>query len=219
MIHNNSQTDILLIDKPKGISSFDVIRVLRKRFNLTPKSKEWKMGHAGTLDPLATGLLLVGIGSGTKQLKGLIGLSKEYEASIRLGIKTESGDLDGCIVLEKPIPVLSMIDLEKIIHGMVGRHDIKPPIYSAIKKGGKPLYKYAREGKSVAIPIKNMVVEEAELLSFSDNEVRVRFVVSSGTYIRSLGELFAERLGTVGTLSDLRRTRIGQYRVEEAMIL
>ena len=102
---------------------------------------------------------------------------------------------------------------------MLGTHQIKPPIYSAIKKNGKPLYEYAREGKTVDIPIKIMIVNNAELISFFGNEVKVRFGVSSGTYIRSLGELFAERLSTVGTLSDLRRTKVGEYRVEDALIL
>jgi tRNA pseudouridine55 synthase len=216
MVNLFYQDNIILIDKPKGISSFDVIRILRRKMNLTSKSKEWKMGHAGTLDPLASGLILVGVADGTKKLSELIGLPKEYEATIRLGVKTESGDLDGKVIEEMPVEVFCREKLEKTLHSMLGEHHIKPPMYSAIKKDGKPLYEYAREGKTVEVPVKVMIVNSAELISFEGNEVKVKFGVSSGTYIRSLGELFAEKLGTVGTLSDLRRTRIGEYKIENA---
>ena len=208
-----TETDILLIDKPKGITSFDVIRILRKKLGIQ------KMGHSGTLDPLATGLMLIGVGSGTKKLETLIGLSKTYEAEILLGVKTDSGDITGNIIDQIEVPKLSESKLQKEIEAIVGAHELSVPIYSAIKKDGVPLYKYARSGKDVIVPKKIMTVLSAKLVSFQENTVTVFFEVASGTYVRTLAELLAHRLGAVGTIQNLRRLSIGEYSVKDAEIL
>jgi len=176
--------DILLVDKPKGITSFDVIRILRKKLGVR------KMGHAGTLDPLATGLLIIGVSDGTKKLKDLIGLPKTYETEILIGKRTTTGDMEGEVLEKKFVKRLKTKDVAEILDGMVGVLKLPVPIYSAIKKGGKPLYKYAREGEDVEVPIKNMKIYNMELLNIvcSNEEcvVFVRMDVGSGTYVRSV---------------------------------
>lgn len=212
--------NILLIDKPKGITSFDVIRKLRKKLGVR------KMGHAGTLDPLATGLLLIGIGEGTKKLKELIGLSKAYSADVLLGVRTDTGDLEGRVMEEKPVPELDKKRVKKVLKDLEGEIDLQVPLYSAVKVKGKPLYKYAREGREarlnglqsgqVEVPIKTMHVIKAELLGIEDNVLKIEFEVKSGTYIRSIAEELGRRLGTVAMLKNLRRTKIGDFSIEDA---
>lgn len=216
--------NILLIDKPKGITSYDVIRQLKKQY---PSEK---IGHSGTLDPRASGLLLVGVGKGTKELHELVGLGKEYIADILLGIKTDTGDLDGKIVESKAIERIERDQIGEALKGMEGVLTLPVSAYSAIKRGGEPLYKKARRGETVEPPMREMEVTEAQLLPIevrlqselkSDFNlgvlvVRVRFVVGSGTYVRSLAEELGRRLGVPATLAELRRTRIGEYKVEDA---
>jgi tRNA pseudouridine55 synthase len=202
--------DIILVDKPTGMTSFDVIRVLRKKLGV------WKMGHAGTLDPLATGLLLIGVGDATKRLADLIGLPKSYEAEILLGTRTDSGDVDGAVLEKKDIPDISIEQMKKVVESMVGELDLAVPIYSAIKRGGRPLYDYARSGDAVEIPVKKMKVTEATLLSYRALIVTIRVHVASGTYVRSLAEELARRIGTIGTIQSLRRLSVGEYKVENA---
>jgi tRNA pseudouridine55 synthase len=211
--NEEKECNILLVDKPKGISSYGVIRILQKKMG------KRKMGHAGTLDPLATGLLIIGIDKGTKMLSSLIGLPKVYEAEILLGKKTITADIEGEIIEEQQIPVLVEEKILDVIQSMVGTHELAVPIYSAVKRQGKPLYAYAREGKDVEVPVKQMTVTEANLLGFDEKTVRIRFNVSSGTYIRTLAEEFARRMGTVGTIQNLRRLSIGTYSVDKAMTI
>jgi tRNA pseudouridine55 synthase len=202
--------DLILVDKPEGISSFDVIRWLRKELGIK------KMGHAGTLDPMATGLLIIGVGPGTKKLHELTGLPKVYEAEILLGMKTDTADVTGTVVETKPVENISATHVRKVLESLIGELLLQVPLYSAIKQKGKPLYQYAREGKSVTVPKSLMVVTEAKFLNFENGVIRVSFNVGSGTYIRSLAEEIGLRLGTVATLKSLRRTSIGQFKVEEA---
>lgn len=201
---------VVLVDKPKGLSSFEVIKKLRKKFE-TPK-----VGHAGTLDPNATGLLLVGVGKGTKELSTLVGLPKTYEAEIRLGVRTDTGDSTGAVVEKHELIHVTKDSARAILMEMKGTLLLAVPAYSATKQGGVPLYKKARRGEGLVIPFREMEIHEAELLEIEGELVRVRFNVGSGTYIRSLAEEFGKRLGTVATLENLRRTRIGTFRVEEA---
>ena len=196
--------------QPKGISSFDVIRALRKKLGI------WKMGHAGTLDPNATGLLIIATGAETKRLASLLGLPKTYEAEILLGKKTDSGDITGVVIEEKSVPAISELGIKRALDGLIGNHFLRVPIYSAIKKAGKPLYKYARDGEEVEAPIKEMRVISAFLLKVDGGVISVSLGVSSGSYIRTLAELLAERLGTVGTVLNLRRTSIGDFKIENA---
>ena len=211
--------DLLLIDKPAGITSFDVIRQLRKRLN----SK--KMGHAGTLDPAATGLLLIGVGPGTKQLEDFLKLNKEYLAEILLGVSTATGDLDGERTEEREVWELGEEEIEAAVGGLEGTLELPVSAYSAIKVDGVPMYKRARDaeqrGETISdTPVRKMTVHEAACLGISRSGghlvVTVRFTVASGTYIRSLAVELGRRLGCPATLKSLRRTRIGIFDVAHA---
>lgn len=209
---------LLLIDKPKGVTSFDVIRTLRKRLNIQ------KMGHAGTLDPLATGLLLVGVGSATKQLATLVGLSKVYEVDILLGVKTTTGDMEGDVVDEMEVLDIDKARVEKVFHNMVGVVPLKVPLFSAIKIKGKALYAYARKGKAedISLPVKEMKIFSIELLGVRSVDeqgknahtiLSVRMHVGSGAYVRSIAEEIGRQLDIPATVYDLRRTRIGDKKL------
>lgn len=199
---------VLLIDKPVGVTSFDVIRKLRKELGIR------KMGHAGTLDPLASGLLIIATDEDTKKLDQFLKLPKTYEVSVRLGERRDTGDLEGKIIEEKEF--VGIENIEEVTNNFIGVHVLSVPMYSAIKVSGKPLYWYARNNKEVAVPEKEMEVRTIKLLGISNNEVRLLLDVSSGTYIRSLAEEFGRRLGYPATVSFLRRVSIGEYSVEDA---
>lgn len=203
--------EFMLIDKPKGITSFDVIRRLQQKFG------RHKMGHAGTLDPNATGLLLVAIGKGTKKLREIVGLDKVYEAEILLGRKTDTGDIVGKTIEEKPVPEIDHDKLKAALDSMLGTHEFTVPAYAAIKVHGKPLYKYAREGRDVELPKKFMTITSAEIVTIYPPVLTIVFHVSSGTYIRTLAEVLGERLGTVATLQNLRRLKIGDFDLKQAV--
>jgi tRNA pseudouridine55 synthase len=211
--------ELLLIDKPLGVTSMDVIRQLRRRLGIK------KIGHAGTLDPLATGLMLVGVGSGTKRLADLIKLDKEYVAEVRIGEQRTTGDLEGEVVAENTVLALTEAEVKVALETLLGTHEYAVSAYSAIKVGGVPMYKRARAaakaGEAVAeVPMRSMTVYQAELLKLEVAAGRavatVRFLVGSGTYIRSLGEALGAHLGYPATLQALRRTQVGEYRIEDA---
>jgi tRNA pseudouridine55 synthase len=214
-----SPENILLIDKPLGITSFTVVQKIRRQFNIK------KVGHAGTLDPLATGLMIVGIGSGTKLLTQYIKLPKIYEAEICIGEKSTTGDREGEIIEKVPVTSLSDTHVLEVLQGMVGTLLLPVSIYSAVKKGGEALYKKARRGENVTPPIREMEVYTTELLTTEDKphtetqHVHVRFFVGSGTYIRSLAEELGARLGYPARLENLRRTRIGDFDIKDAQRL
>lgn len=203
---NTDKSNILYIDKPKGITSHDVIRELKKRY---PKGT--KMGHAGTLDPNATGLMIIGLNDGTKLLKDFLGSDKEYVAEILLGTKTDSGDITGKIVETQDVPSVTIHDIRNTLSEMIGPLRLPVSKFSAKKIGGKRAHKLARLGIDMPVILQDMDILEAELFEQNENNntLSVRFLVSSGTYIRSVAEEFANRLGTVGTLMELRRTKIG----------
>jgi len=219
-MQGNPLDEIVLIDKPQNITSYDVIRRLQKKYG------KLKMGHAGTLDPMATGLMIIGVEKGTKRLQEFLKLDKTYEAEITLGIKTDTSDITGAVI-EKTEPAVLKglhIDEEKvkdILESLTGIQSLPVSMYSALKKEGKPLYAYAREGKEVEVPIRDMNIMNVEYISYDNNEYKIKaiFDVGSGTYIRSLAEELGKRLGTAATLSALRRTRIGNYNVKDAEIL
>jgi len=216
--------ELLLIDKPKGISSFTVIRQLRRLTGVR------KMGHAGTLDPLASGLMLIGVEKGTKKLTPLVGLDKEYVASILLGEQRSTGDMEGEILTERPYAGdVSKEAVLEALRAMEGEIELPVSAYSAIKKDGVPMYKRARKaaekGEVVEdVPLRVMKVYETELLEIKEIktesgprlEMKVRFKVGSGTYIRSLAEEVGRLLGYPAVMSDLRRTKVGEYRIEDA---
>jgi len=210
------EKDIILIDKPKGITSFDCIRILRKQFgNNAPK-----MGHAGTLDPLATGLMIVGVGAGTKKLNDLLKLPKEYEVDVLIGEKRTTGDMEGEIVEEKEVINLNCSEVENALLSMFGKIKLPVPVYSAVKIKGKPLYKRARLGENIIPPIKEMEIMTAKLKSCKKEGCRyileIVLKVASGTYIRSIAEGLGKRLGYPATVKELRRTRIGNFDVKNA---
>lgn len=203
---------IILIDKPKGITSYDVLRRLKREAN-DPKRK---LGHAGTLDPLASGLMVVGVGTGTKQLSAYVGLPKTYEAVIRVGVRTDTGDIEGTVLEEVAEPQLVEAEVREILLGMVGTLRIPAPVYSAIKRGGEALYKKARRGEYVKPPLREMEVRSVSDIFVEAPRVRATFVVGSGTYIRSLAEELGRRSGYPATLEALRRTRVGELKIEDA---
>ncbi|MCD6086206.1 tRNA pseudouridine(55) synthase TruB [bacterium] len=206
--------EILLIDKPKSISSFEVIRILRK------KLKVKKIGHSGTLDPLASGLLIIGVGKGTKKLKDFLKLPKVYLTEILLGRETETGDQDGKVLVEKEIEDLPVEKVKKVLTEIKGKHCLPVPKYSAIKRKGVPLYKLARKGIDFQPPKKMMEVYSIKFLSLTKKDrfflLKVEIFCSSGTYIRSLAEEIGRRLSLPASLFNLRRTKIGKFKIEEA---
>lgn len=205
---------ILLIDKPVGITSFDVIRKLRKELNIR------KMGHAGTLDPLASGLLIVATEEDTKKLEQFLKLPKTYEVAVRIGEKRSTGDLEGEVLEKVEVSDISEEKIKEILDGFAKVHTLTVPMYSAIKVDGKPLYWYARNGVEVEAPEKDMEVTEVKLLNIEKGDgfvtVNLELAVTSGTYIRALAEKFGELLGYPATTAALRRTVIGEYKVEDA---
>ncbi len=208
--------EIMLIDKPKGMTSFDVIRFLRRKLNIK------KMGHAGTLDPLATGLLIIATGAATKKLTELTGLGKTYIMDILLGVKTDSGDLEGKILEEQPVVNVDLKKVQATLDSMIGEIEILAPIYSAIKLKGKPLYKYARQGEPVEAPMRKMTITKLTLLDHFKHEdkyvLRAEMDCAKGTYARSVAEEIGKRLGLPATIKELRRTKIGDFRVEDACL-
>jgi len=268
---------ILLIDKPVGITSFDVVYKVRRKLNPKPKKEQrtkgskrvqgvsaiqgttesserdvltstmtdevkketqktaapWtrlKVGHAGTLDPLASGLMIIGVGKGTKKLTELTKLDKEYVAEVRIGERRSTGDLEGEVLEEKEVESIPYEEIVKVVASLVGTIRLPVSAYSAIKKDGVPMYKRARKAEErgevvTDVPVRDMTVYEAEVLDVknitTDGRKRmvatVRFAVASGVYVRSLGEELGKRLGYPATLQALRRTKVGEFSIDEAV--
>jgi len=218
--------ELLLIDKPKGITSFDVIRILRKQFGIKKSShilKAPKIGHAGTLDPLATGLLLVGVGKGTKKLQDLVGLPKTYNVQILFGKKTATGDMEGKVLEQKDNIEIEDEDLRVALQKLIGKLKIPVPVYSAIKKDGIPLYKKARKGEEVIAPVREMEIFDVRLLQQNKNReeyvITVEMDVASGVYVRSVVEELGRILNLPATVKELRRTKIGDFDIKDAKLL
>ncbi len=206
--------DILFVDKPKGISSFDVIRILRRKYSIK------KMGHAGTLDPEASGLMIIGVNKGTKKLTQFLELDKIYLIDVLFGIKTNSGDLAGEVIETKEVEDLNLDDIKKALEELTGNIEITVPIYSAIKLNGKPLYKYAREGIKIDPPKRMIDVYSLKYIDLilKDKEyiLQVELHCQKGTYARSIAEMIGEKIGVPATVKDLRRTKIGEFSIEDA---
>lgn len=206
--------NIILVDKPKGITSFDVIRRLRKELGIR------KMGHAGTLDPLATGLMIIGINDGTKQMEQFLKLPKSYDAEILFGIKTDTGDLEGKVIEEREVVDVEEEYIKEVVENFKGIFNLPVPMYSAIKRNGKALYEYARKGEEIEVPIKPMEIFESRfrgIKKVKENYIlKVEFDVASGVYIRSLVEYLGKFLDVPTTLANLRRTKIGEFTLKGA---
>lgn len=212
------QGKILLIDKPLTWSSFQAVNkikyALKRKYNL-PKS--FKIGHAGTLDPLATGLLIICTGKFTKRIPELQGMVKEYTGTFHIGATTPSYDLETEIDQTFPTEHITEELIKETTKQFIGEIDQKPPVFSAIKKDGKRLYEHARKGEEVEITARKVTIHEFEITRIALPEVDFRVVCSKGTYIRSLAYDFGLALESGAHLSALRRTKIGAFSVENAV--
>lgn len=207
-----SRSGILLVDKPAGVSSADITNKLKKH-KLNP------IGHGGTLDPFATGLMVVLVGEATKIARFLLEGTKEYEAEATLGIETETGDNTGKVVSESVAPNLTVEKWNELAKQFIGNIQQTPPIYSAIKVDGKPLYEYARRGEKVEIKSRQVQIHSLEVLEASSKKLRFRVSCGGGTYIRVLANDLAKAAGTTAHLHALRRTASSSFRIEKALPL
>lgn len=207
---------ILIVNKPEGITSQGVVSKVKKALNVK------KVGHTGTLDPLATGVLPILIGNSTKLSKYLIEHDKTYRAVIKLGEKSSTGDREGEIVETKQVSEnLEKSNIEATLQSFLGKQTQTPPIYSAIKVNGKKLYEYAREGKEVEIPSREIEIYKIELIKFDRENKTVEFEVScsKGTYIRTLCEDIAESLGTAGFMLSLNRVKVDRFDLRDSFTI
>lgn len=209
--------EIFYVDKPLRWTSFDVVKRIRGALSRRTGLKKLKVGHAGTLDPLATGVMTVVTGRATKQIEALQAHTKEYVATIRLGATTPSFDLETEIDAEYPWEHIDRPMVEDALKKFVGSIKQVPPAYSACKIDGKRAYKMARKGKEVNIKAKELVIDEIELLDMQMPVIVIRVVCSKGTYIRALARDIGEALGSGGHLTGLRRTRVGDVAVENCL--
>lgn len=205
-----TSSGFLLVDKPAGPTSHDVVDMIRRAL------KTSRVGHAGTLDPFATGLLIVGVGAATKSLSRFVGLDKTYEAVIRLGAVSDTMDRTGRIE-QQACSVVSEPAVREVLERFLGAQDQVPPMYSAKKVGGKKLYELAREGAEVERKPVRVTIHELELLSYDWPYLTIRARVSSGTYVRALAHDVGIALGCGAYLEELRRTRIGPHDVKDAV--
>ena len=209
---------VLLLDKPSGISSYAALTQAKRLF-MSPKFDSKKAGHTGTLDPMATGLLPICFGDATKFSSFGLDADKGYTAIIKLGEKTDTGDKEGQIIAQKDVPVFEQSELDKLAVSLMGEQMQTPPMYSALKKDGKKLYEYARDGIEIERQPRPIVIYHLALNKLSNDEIALDVICSKGTYVRVLGETVAEHLGTVGHLTALHRTSTGGFDVADAISL
>jgi len=208
---------VILIDKPLDWTSFQVVNKLRWLIREKYGIKKIKVGHAGTLDPLATGLLIICTGKFTKKIEEYQGQEKEYTGTITLGATTPSYDLETNFDQEFDYSQVTEEMVNEAVLGFIGDIEQRPPVFSALKKDGKRLYEYAREGKEVEIPTRTVHISEFEITGFSKPYIHFRVVCSKGTYIRTLANDLGKAVGSGSHLSKLRRTSIGEFKVENAL--
>jgi len=208
---------VILVDKPQGWTSFDVVAKIRGNLRRVTGNKKVKVGHAGTLDPMATGLLIVLTGKMTKQQDLYMKKDKVYEAEITLGGRSDTDDGEGQIVETKGEARREKREVEEALKSFVGAIEQMPPQYSAIKLQGQKAYDIARRGETAPLKLRKITIYSIDDIEVSDNKVSFRCHVSSGTYIRSLARDLGEKLGCGGYLSALRRTYIGEYSVDKAL--
>jgi len=206
----DSMSGLLLVDKPPGPTSHDVVQVLRRKLGVR------RIGHAGTLDPMAQGLLVTLIAGATKQQQLLQGHDKIYEAVLRLGVQTNTGDAMGESVRAEPVPPIDCQRAGAVMHSLTGTMMQTPPAFSALKVKGRPAYWWARRKQPVVLKPRPVNILALDLLEWACDSVAFRVHCSAGTYVRSLAEVMAQRLGTVGHLSRLTRLAVGPLRLEQA---
>lgn len=204
---------LLLVDKPSGMTSHDVVKRVRKIYRTR------KVGHAGTLDPLATGVLPIAVGDGTKLLQFLLVEEKSYRATCRLGLTTDSLDADGQVLQERPVPQLDRLAIEAVCREFLGDIEQIPPMHSAIKQNGKPLYELAHKGKTVARQARPVRIDRLEVIAWEAPLLTLEIACGKGTYIRSLVADMGEQLGCGAHISALCRLSCGDFRLEECQRL
>lgn len=209
--------EIIGIDKPLGWTSFDAVKRLRGAVQRRLNVKKFKVGHAGTLDPLATGVLIICTGRATREIERLQNGTKEYIATIRLGATTPSFDLETEIDATYPYEHITEEMVREVLPQFTGHIMQVPPVYSAVKVDGKRAYKYARKGAEVELKAKPLIIEELEMLPSELPELRLRIVCSKGTYIRALTRDIGKALGSGAHLTALCRTRVGDVRIEDCL--
>lgn len=202
---------LLLIDKPQGITSHDVVDIARRKFNMK------RIGHAGSLDPLATGLLIILVGRATSQFNRYVNFDKEYSATLRLGASTDSGDSQGKVIAsDVSYSHISEPKVLEVFRGLEGKIENVPPMISALKHKGRPLYELARRGITVERKPRPVEIYRLSLRGYAPPDIEFEVKCSKGTYIRSLAEDIARRLDCVGHISQIRRISVGPYNVSEA---
>ena len=209
----NEPEGILLVDKPKGLTSHDVVARLRRALGMK------RIGHAGTLDPMATGLLILLIGKATKASQHILGLDKEYTGTIKLGEVTDSQDAEGEIMVTSPVPELTEEEVKKQMVGFLGDQYQTPPMHSAIKIDGVPLYKMARKGKQVEREPRFIRVNRFQLNRFESPLIDFTLSCTKGTYVRTIAHDFGQRIGCGAHLCALRRTASEKFHVNDALPL
>ena len=204
---------VLIINKPKRYTSHDIVNIVKKQLNIT------KVGHAGTLDPNATGVLPVLIGNATKISKYLIEHDKVYIAELKLGEKSSTGDLEGEIIEKKSVPKLNEDQIKDTLKLFLGKQQQIPPMYSSIKINGKKAYEYARKGLKVEMEPREIEIMNISLIKFQDNIITFKVKCSKGTYIRVLCEDIAKSLGTVGLMKELCRIKVNEFDIKNSVTL
>ena len=216
---NFIEGEILYVDKPLGWTSFDAVKRVRGALTRRLGLKKRKVGHAGTLDPLATGVMIICTGRATKLIDNLQAGVKEYEASIALGATTPSFDLETEIDARYPVEHITEELVRDVLSRFTGRIEQIPPAFSACKVDGKRAYELARKGREVDLKPKVLVIDSIELLSFARDSISIRVVCSKGTYIRALARDIGAALGSGGHLTALRRTRVGDARIADCLTM
>ncbi|MEN6669624.1 tRNA pseudouridine(55) synthase TruB [Psychrobacter sp. B38] len=209
---------VILIDKPKGLTSQQVVSKVKYLFK-SPNHDSKKAGHTGTLDPMATGLLPICMGEATKFSHYQLDADKSYQATILLGSQTDTGDAEGQIIAQAPIPKFDDACLEQIAQQFLGAQQQIPPMYSALKKDGKKLYEYARAGIELERPPRDIVIKAIDIKVIDHEQLQLTVTCTKGTYVRVLGEDIAKALGTLGHLTALRRSQVGHFMVDNAIAL
>ncbi len=204
---------VLLVNKPDGMTSHDVVSRVRRKFNTK------RVGHAGTLDPLATGVLVVLVGKATKLSNNFVTFDKAYKSTMIFGRSTDTADTEGKLLAEKPYDHVTRGDLDKVIESFRGEIDQLPPMFSAVKHKGKKLYEYARKGIVVEREPRRITVHQLEILKFDPPYVEFYVECSKGTYIRQLASDIGDKLGCGACISKIERTRVGEFRIEDAVTI
>ncbi|QZT36211.1 tRNA pseudouridine(55) synthase TruB [Halosquirtibacter xylanolyticus] len=208
--------EVLAFDKPLEWTSFNVVGKVRHKICRYLGVKKLKVGHAGTLDPMATGLMVLCTGKATKKIEQIQGTEKEYIAELKLGATTPSFDVESEEDAEYPYQHINREIIDKVLPQFIGEIDQVPPIFSAVKVNGRRAYDLARKGEEIELRSKKITIKEIEVLEFKEQHLSLRVVCGKGTYIRSLARDFGEALESGAYLTGLRRTRVGDFKVDQA---